>query len=972
MALDLSNNSLSNLPDAFASLSKLQVLNLSYNRFTDIPAWLFHLPLKTIELQHNRLTLLPDAFSYTVTLENISVANNSLTSLPAGLFDLPRLSKADVSSNGLTELPPLQPGTHLSELDISDNSIGALPSLSSCTHLEWLDCSGNLLTTLPDALPDRLVYLDLADNDVAQLPDKTDFYRRLRYLNVSSNNLLTLPYTLTETSDFTDINVNSNPLSRTMLTAASNGTESLLAYMRSLGEATQPCREAKLVLIGEGNVGKSSVVAALAGEPFIENRATTHGIRLSSLTLHDKGRDVDVKLNIWDFGGQEIYRVTHQFYLSQDSVFLVVWRPREGFEQSGINFWLDRVRRLVGTRGSIYLVSTYAEEGRQSHIDLEDLQYRYYPLIKGWIEVDNRSGRGIEELKGRLASAAMALDHIDDPLAISWIALRDELMSGPEPFVTRDEYDLLAMRHGVGHAAGTAWLRLLHALGHLIYFERDIDLRTTIVVDPELLAQAVSYVLEDASIVGNGGIVEHEYLVSLWQRSLAGAGVHNSLFPYLLRLMERNEISFRLPDLSSSLIAPVITFSRPLNLPWEPGDPILTGEHELRARCYFGIEPIGLIPWLIVRSHRWASLRMWRRGLFLETRLREASALVELIEEKTLSITVRGAYPAELFSILRSEVEWLVSTRWPYVEVDIVIPCPKCRPAAGSRKVGQFRAGTLQRAAARSVRSLQCGECFESVAVVDLLSGFDVKTEDGPGDQFGQLESKIDRLYEEVMPLLERSDDAARTNIVASVQMSEYLRQVRRTIALVAADSPQLFSLVPEDVSKCVPSRLWRTSYRLQLWCEEPGSCHPVGKGYVFTKPREWFIRAAPLVRTTLRLLRFVPVVSTAASDLLSAEAWSDVNTELQTMASLSEALWDLEGDRVGEPSLAVERLTSGGFELRVIKELLAELDPDQILEGLSKVVAEGGDVLWICPTHYRLHDPGLPVLPTQTESSSC
>jgi hypothetical protein len=28
--------------------------------------------------------------------------------------------------------------------------------------------------------------------------------------------------------------------------------------------------------------------------------------------------------------------------------------------------------------------------------------------------------------------------------------------------------------------------------------------------------------------------------------------------------------------------------------------------------------------------------------------------------------------------------------------------------------------------------------------------------------------------------------------------------------------------------------------------------------------------------------------------------------------------------------------------------------------------------VLWICPTHYRLHDPGLPILPTQTEGSIC
>jgi hypothetical protein len=68
--------------------------------------------------------------------------------------------------------------------------------------------------------------------------------------------------------------------------------------------------------------------------------------------------------------------------------------------------------------------------------------------------------------------------------------------------------------------------------------------------------------------------------------------------------------------------------------------------------------------------------------------------------------------------------------------------------------------------------------------------------------------------------------------------------------------------------------------------------------------------------------------------------------------------------ERPSAESVQVVRLTSGGYELRVMKELLLELDPNQTFRGLSKVFAEGGDVLWVCSQHYRRHDPGLPALP--------
>ena len=57
----------------------------------------------------------------------------------------------------------------------------------------------------------------------------------------------------------------------------------ILAYLRSLQRDVETLYEAKLVLVGEGAVGKSSLLAAMRNEAFEENRPTTHGIQINSL-----------------------------------------------------------------------------------------------------------------------------------------------------------------------------------------------------------------------------------------------------------------------------------------------------------------------------------------------------------------------------------------------------------------------------------------------------------------------------------------------------------------------------------------------------------------------------------------------------------------------------------------------------------------------------------------------------------------
>ena len=51
------------------------------------------------------------------------------------------------------------------------------------------------------------------------------------------------------------------------------------------------------------------------------------------------------------------------------------------------------------------------------------------------------------------------------------------------------------------------------------------------------------------------------------------------------------------------------------------------------------------------------------------------------------------------------------------------------------------------------------------------------------------------------------------------------------------------------------------------------------------------------------------------------------------------------------------------GADLRLIYNLLDHLDSSHFWRGLCKTMSPEGDILWLCPTHYKIFDPGLPKL---------
>ena len=196
--------------------------------------------------------------------------------------------------------------------------------------------------------------------------------------------------------------------------------EPLWAYIRSLEQNAEPLYEAKLVLVGEGNVGKTTLKKALQGKTGEEapkkDERTTHGVEIDidGLRLpHPEKDGVEIQLNAWDFGGQDVYRVTHQFFFSRRSLYLLVWEPRNNVQQGRLDEWLDMIRLRVGDDARVLIVSTHCKTGeRIARIDKPVFKGQYGDMIVGFYEVDSlvpdpdgTTGEmtGIAELKRAIA-----------------------------------------------------------------------------------------------------------------------------------------------------------------------------------------------------------------------------------------------------------------------------------------------------------------------------------------------------------------------------------------------------------------------------------------------------------------------------------------------------------------------------------------------------------------------------------------
>lgn len=143
--LDLSNNQLSDLPQAITQLKKLKIIFASNNRFNTLPSVLGQCPmLEMIGFKSNQIQHVPEE-ALPHTLRWLILTDNQISTLPQRLGECLRLQKLALAGNHLTHLPESMSQLHNLELvRISANRLTDCPEqLLDLPQLAWFAFAGN-------------------------------------------------------------------------------------------------------------------------------------------------------------------------------------------------------------------------------------------------------------------------------------------------------------------------------------------------------------------------------------------------------------------------------------------------------------------------------------------------------------------------------------------------------------------------------------------------------------------------------------------------------------------------------------------------------------------------------------------------------------------------------------------------------------------------------------------------------------
>jgi internalin A len=680
--LDLAQNRLTNLPESVGKLTSLQRLGVSHNQLTSVPESVGKLTsLESLDLANNQLTSVPESLGELTSLERLDLHDNQLTSLPESLGKLTSLQSLGLVRNQLTSVPEsIGKLISLESLNVGGNQLTSVPeSLGKLTGLQSLSLDANHLTSLPESLGKltSLQSLDLHENQLTNLPEWVGKLTNLRRLNLRSNHLTSLPESLAKltslhTLDLSDNKLTSLPVGvrelrqRTHLFLHENSalglplevlgpTASEVSKARNKKPADpaaildyyfrihppdregrgvgQVLRELKIILVGRGEVGKTSLIEVLKGGSFIEGTKKTEGIAITRWTLMLP--DGEATALVWDFGGQEIMHGTHQFFLTRRSLYLVVIDGRHDRSKQDAEYWLKLTRAFGGK--SPVLVALNAQRRHAFDTDREYLAAKYGVDREHFFRTDCADGESVDKLRKAIEHQAKEMLKSKELFPTEWWAVKQRLgamKERGENYLSDESYENLCQELKVAGEDSEILLRRLSDLGTVVSFP-DRQLRELAVLNPEWVTDGIYRVLNDDRLQ------EQRHGQLSWcelRRILPADRWPEKRHRFLVELMRKFELCFPLEGESETELVPeLLPDKTPALDDWN-----LAGC--LVFLYQYAVLPYGVLPRFITRTHPKSRGRdRWRSGVVLAGEGAEAVIRADYDKNQVI-VWVRGRY----------------------------------------------------------------------------------------------------------------------------------------------------------------------------------------------------------------------------------------------------------------------------------------------------------------------------------------
>jgi internalin A len=574
-------------------LTSLQNINCSFTKVSDLEPLRGLTSLQNLNCSFTQVSDL-EALRGLTSLQNLNCSSTKVSDLEP-LRGLTSLQNLNCSSTKVSDLEPLRGLTSLQNLNCSFTKVSDLELLRGLTSLQNLDCSDTQVSDLEPLVGLQTLKTLICNNlKIRDFPGKLLFCENLQELQLDGASIPGIPEEAF-TSD-------SNPFYYNCLLP-------LRAHVLDLEVEAIPINCVKILVLGNGDVGKTQLCRHLAAEPFDPTVLTTHGIALRTIAPASEG---DATYYLWDFGGQDVYHSAHTLFMRTAAVFVVLWTPdQEALVASDndddplqrrhpLTYWLEYVRTLGRPDSPVLVV--------QSQCDHPGQVVPVPPVDAGLLEsygclsicnFSARTPRGAASLKEALADANTYLRDRDGISSIGrgrhlvWQQLEawrqaDQQLLAPQRLhrtLSQAEFARLCEQIG-GVSSPEALLRFLHNKG-VVFHSPDL-FHNRILLDQSWALDAVYAVFERGStyplIKANDGrlspsllaaTVWREYEPEAQELFLSLMCTCGIVFPYREADDDLGlEAEYLAPDLLPPRSSPQV--GRQLQGRWEGSDPSLT------------------------------------------------------------------------------------------------------------------------------------------------------------------------------------------------------------------------------------------------------------------------------------------------------------------------------------------------------------------------------------------------------------
>jgi internalin A len=710
--LNLSSNQIKAIPESFRNLRDLQSLNLGDNNITVFPISICELSqMQRLDLSHNQIKVIPNTISKLENLKRLSLGSNKIVTIPNSIESLQNLQDLYLDFNQINKIPEVIWNLKsLRRLDLGANTIHSIPEIKKIHLLQDLYLRCNQIKIIPNSINNfqNLQNLYLNSNQINSIPEPIWDLQDLKSLALSDNRIKHVPIEILESQD---------PKRIFEYYFATRDVEKIQIFF-----------EAKLLLVGEGESGKTSLARKLINPEYqLQPTDATQGIDI--LIWDFVGRNGQkYRINIWDFGGQSIYHQTHRFFLTQRSLYLLVADNRK--ENTDHDWWLQNIQ-AYGQDSPILLIQN-EKNNCVCNLDYAKLR-KDFDNLRDTHCLNLANNRGLTELTTNLQNELEKL--IGDGLRFrhEWVAVRQVLTADPRKYINIAEYKAICREQGMTNESEMLNLsQLLHDLGVFLHFQDPTSLLCRqIILDRKWGTDAVYKILDNDQVKTNLGRFNNQDLQSIWQAKDEASQQFE-----LLELMKKFKVCYEIPRRPGEYIAPHLLEPKTKDYEFPAEEPLVL------HYSYQGFMPKGMMTRFIVEMHKDIEnvsepdrALVWKTGVVLQKNGARAEA-IEDYHQRRITIRSIGDRARELINIVHHEFQQIhADFNLQANNYKTLIPC-NCPTCLDADEPETFALDTLYHYLSKRKQFIECRKSIEDVDVLALIDNVIIpETDDLRNDQ---------------------------------------------------------------------------------------------------------------------------------------------------------------------------------------------------------------------------------------------